>query len=101
MKVDPAVPGDQIAEALAELGVAGGRLDDFEVGGGGLEVGVEEGGVVAVARRVEADADDSDVGGACGERTQVVVAWRHLREGEGKWVQPRGASGDVDRRGSL
>jgi hypothetical protein len=43
-------------EALAEAGIADGRLREWEFVGGGLEVVAEEGGVVAVARRVDADA---------------------------------------------
>jgi len=42
---------------LAEAGIAGRRFDDFEVRGGGPEVGAEEGGVVALPGRVDADAD--------------------------------------------
>ena len=44
-------------EPLAELGVASGGLGEGQFGGGGLEVVAEEGGVVAVARGVDADAD--------------------------------------------
>jgi len=36
-------------EAFAELLIAGGGLDELEVGRGGLEIGTEEGGVMAVA----------------------------------------------------
>ena len=39
---------------------AGGGFDHLQVRGGSLEVGIEEGGVVAVARRVDADADVGD-----------------------------------------
>src|SRR5262245_28393135 len=60
VEVDAAMPGDEVEQPLAELRILGGRLDDFEVRGGGLEVGVEEGGVVAVAGRVDADADGDD-----------------------------------------
>jgi hypothetical protein len=37
--------------------LCGMNVDDLQVGSGGLEVGAEEGGVVAVARRVDADPD--------------------------------------------
>jgi hypothetical protein len=41
-------PGE-LFEALAELGVAVGGLGEGQLGGGGLEVLAQEGGVVAVA----------------------------------------------------
>ncbi len=48
---------------VAEEGVAGGRfggrLGELEFVGGGLEIVAEEGGVVAVARRVDANAEAS------------------------------------------
>ena len=59
-EVDPAVLGDEVDEPLTELGIAGGGFDHPQVRGGSLEVGIEEGGVVAVARRVDADADVGD-----------------------------------------
>ena len=40
-----------------EFGVADGGLDDFQLRGRGLELVVEEGDVVSIARRVDADAD--------------------------------------------
>ena len=43
-------------ETLAEEGVAGGGLGEGQFGGGGLEVVVDECGVMAVAGRVDADA---------------------------------------------
>jgi hypothetical protein len=49
-------PGD-VFQAPPELGVAVGGLGEGEFSGGGLEVVAEEGGVVAVAGGVEADAD--------------------------------------------
>lgn len=44
-------------EALVELGVAVGSLGEGEFGGGGLEIVAQEGGIVTVARGVDADAD--------------------------------------------
>ena len=57
VEVDSTMAAHEIDESLAKLGIAGGRLDDFEVRGGALEIRIEEGGIVAVARRVDADAD--------------------------------------------
>jgi hypothetical protein len=48
--------GDEF-EALPELVVALGGLGEGQLGGGGLEVVAQEGGVVAVACGVDADAD--------------------------------------------
>ncbi len=48
-QVEEPVPLDDAFEALAERCGASGRLGDGELGGGGLEVVAEEGGVVAVA----------------------------------------------------
>src|SRR5262249_8551048 len=56
-------------EALAHQRVAGGRLGEGQLSRGGLEVVLEEGGVVAVARGVDADA----------------VAARRLRSGSRVW----------------
>ena len=50
-----AVLGDAL-EPLAEAGVAGGGLGELQLVGGGLQVVPEEGGVVAVAGGVDADA---------------------------------------------
>jgi hypothetical protein len=55
-EVDGSVALGDGLEALVEAAVAVGRLDEGEFGGGGLEVVVKEGDVVAVARRVDADA---------------------------------------------
>jgi hypothetical protein len=55
-EVDGAVVLDQALEALAEPGVAGGRLGEWQLGGGGLAILAEEGGLVPVARGVDADA---------------------------------------------
>jgi hypothetical protein len=44
-------------EALAELGITSGGLDELKFSGGRLKVLVEEGGVVAVTRGVDTDAD--------------------------------------------
>src|SRR5262249_37093733 len=51
-----AVAAGDLFEPLPELAVAGGRLGELEFGGGRLEIVAQEGGVVAVARRVDADA---------------------------------------------
>jgi hypothetical protein len=53
---DGAVPLADALEALPEAGIAGGRLRELEFVGGGLEVVAEEGGVVAISGRVDADA---------------------------------------------
>jgi hypothetical protein len=55
-EVAGAVVPDDAFEALAEQRLADGRLREREFGGGGLEVVAGEGGVVAVARGVDADA---------------------------------------------
>src|SRR5262245_8674579 len=52
-----AVAAGDLFEPLPELAVAGGRLGELEFLGGGLEVVAQEGGVVAVARGVDADAE--------------------------------------------
>ena len=54
---DGGVSAAMLVESLAELVVAVGGLGEREFGGGGLEVVAEEGGVVAVARGVDADAE--------------------------------------------
>jgi hypothetical protein len=58
-EVDGRVPPRDLVETVAELRVAGGGLGEGQLGGGGLEVVVEEDGVVAIAGGVEADADPS------------------------------------------
>jgi hypothetical protein len=50
------VPLDDAFEPLPQEGIAGGRLGELEFVGGRLEIVLEEGGVVAVAGRVDADA---------------------------------------------
>ena len=50
------LPQGDAFQALAEAGVAGGRLGELQFVGGGLEVVLEEGDVVAVAGRVDSDA---------------------------------------------
>src|SRR5262249_50794495 len=62
----------EAVEALAEEGVAGRGLGERQLGSGGLQVPVEEGGIVAVARRVDGDAG---AGGAIAEAGRAVVAW--------------------------
>jgi hypothetical protein len=56
-KVDGAVAGGNLRESLLEPGVAGRRLGERQFGGGRLQVVAEEGGVVPIAGRVDADAD--------------------------------------------
>src|SRR5262249_35188894 len=70
--------GDAL-QGLAQEGVAGGGLGELQLGGGGLEVVPEEGGVVAVAGGVDADADPA----------------RRLWGGSGLWEAggPRGGGG--------
>ena len=59
--------GDEI-ESLAELVIAAAGLGEEQFGGGGLQIGSQEGGVVAVARGVDADAD--------ARRCTIGVVWR-------------------------
>ena len=54
---DGRVAAGEEFEPLSELGVAVGGLGELEFGGGGLEVVAQEGGVVAVAGGIDADAD--------------------------------------------
>src|SRR5262249_15956397 len=56
-------------EALPEGGIAGGRLGKRQLGSSGLKILLEEGGVMAVARGVDADAE----------------AARRLRSGSAVW----------------
>lgn len=44
-------------QALPQGGIADGGLGELQLGGGGLEIVAEEGGIMAVARGVDADAD--------------------------------------------
>jgi hypothetical protein len=62
------VAAGDVFEALAELGVAVSGLGEGPFVGGGLEVGAEEGGVVAVAGGVDADADGSGRAAVAGRR---------------------------------
>ena len=56
-EVNGAVALGNSFEALTELGIAGGGLDEGQLVGGGLQVVAEEGGVVSVSCGVDADAD--------------------------------------------
>ena len=56
-EVNGAVALSEAFEALAELGIAGGGLAEGQFVGGGLPIVAQEGGVVAVACGVDADAD--------------------------------------------
>jgi hypothetical protein len=49
--------GYDLLEALAQLRIAGGRLDKLQLAGGRVEIVTQEGGVVPIARGVDADAD--------------------------------------------
>jgi hypothetical protein len=85
-EADAAVAVQQLREALAQLAVALGGFGDEQLRGGLLQVLVEEGGVVAVACGVDADADRSGrrIGsGGCvlGRRAQRG----RLARGVGSW----------------
>ena len=56
-EVNEPVALDDAFEPLPEQGVASGGRGELQFVGGGLEVVAEEGGVVAVAGGVDADAD--------------------------------------------
>ena len=56
-EVGGAVAAGQAVEAAALQGLAGGGFGELQLGGGGLQLLVEEGGVVAVARGVDADTE--------------------------------------------
>jgi hypothetical protein len=71
---DGRVAAGEVLEAAAELGVAVGRLGEEQLGGGGLEVLAQEGGVVAVAGGVNTD---TDAGGRAGGRGGGGVAGGH------------------------
>ncbi len=60
-EVNGAVALDDKFETRSELGVAVGGLGELQFGGGGLQVVAQEGGVVAVARGVDADAEASEL----------------------------------------
>ena len=91
---DGAVAAGDGFEPLAEQGVAGGGLGEGQFVGGGLEVVAEEGGVVAVAGGVDADAD---AGGGAGERLRGGDLLRGSmgppEKVEEAGPQPRGSSG--------
>ena len=53
---------DDLLEACAQLGIAGGGLDELQLAGGRLQIVAQEGGVVPIARGVDADADADDFG---------------------------------------
>ena len=58
-EVNGAIALEDAFESLPEEGIADGRLGELEFGGGGLQIVAEEGGVVAIAGRVDADAEAS------------------------------------------
>jgi hypothetical protein len=76
-EVHAAVLADELGESLTELAIALGGLDHLQVGGGGLQVGAEEGGVVTVARGVDADTD--------GCRGRIGDGGWVLAGGRGSW----------------
>ena len=92
-EVDGAVALGDAFEALAEEGIAGGRLGEGEFVGGGLEVVAEEGGVVAVAGGVDADAERRRCAGGCGAGVGCGSMGTSQRKGRGTGPQPRGSSG--------
>jgi hypothetical protein len=67
--------GDEF-ETSAEFAIAVAGLGEEEFGGGGLQIGPEEGGVVAIARGVDADAD--------ARRRRFGAGWR-WRSGSVLW----------------
>ena len=73
---DGAMALDDEFETLAEFVVAVAGLGEEEFSGGGLQIGAEEGGVVAVACGVDADAD---------ARRRLVGAGRRWRSGGVLW----------------
>jgi hypothetical protein len=77
--------------------IAGGRLDEGQLGRGRLEVVAHKAGVVPIARRVDADAKATQWrSGRC--------LWYHGTLGKGVSApgrQPRGSSALVVRGGSL
>jgi hypothetical protein len=62
-------------------GVALGGLGEGQLGGGGLEVVAQEGGVVAVARGVDADADAGRRLGAVSWCGRMVPPEKGLKKG--------------------
>ena len=58
-KVNGSVSLDDPFEPLPQLGIAGGILGESKFVGGRLEIVPEEGGVVSIARGVDADAEAS------------------------------------------
>jgi hypothetical protein len=60
-EVGGAMLRDDAFEALPQAGIAGGGLGEGQFGGGGLEVVAEEDGIMAVAGRVDADAEAAAV----------------------------------------
>lgn len=56
-EVNVAVLGEDLLEARPKLSIAEGGLDELQFAGGGLKVIVHKGGVVPIARGVDADAN--------------------------------------------
>ena len=56
-EVHVVMPCGDVLEALAELSIAGGGLDELQLASGGIEIVAQKGGIMAIARRVDADAD--------------------------------------------
>ena len=57
VEVDRAMLVAEGSQATLELLVALGRLDELEFRGGGLQIGIQEDGVMPITRGVDADAD--------------------------------------------
>src|SRR5207253_3230171 len=93
-EVARAVALDDAFEALAEQGVAGGRFREGQLVGGGLEVVAQEGGVVAVAGGVDADAT------AARRLRSGSRVWYHGTLGRKKWRQQGAVAARVLRRPS-
>jgi hypothetical protein len=64
-EVDATVATHDLFEALAELIVAAARLGERQLACGGLEIGAQEGGVMAIARGVDPDANEGGLGRNC------------------------------------
>ena len=61
-EVDTAKLADDLLATRAQLRITGGGFDELQVAGSRLQIVAQEGGVVAVARGVDADADADHVG---------------------------------------
>src|SRR5262249_51366639 len=81
-------------ESLAQPRVAGGRLGEGQLRGGGLEVVAQERGIVAVAGGIDADA-------TAARRLQGGSGvWEHGTLGKEKWRQEGAVAARALRRSS-